>query len=327
LRLVAPAFALATLASLAVAGPRPAHAGVDTVTTLATLSEIKVVRLDSQGNLLALTRGAASALRRFPGGNPPAVLVASGFSDGVSMVVDSHDNAFVVEYGTSTVEKVTPAGARSLFASGFDRAACIAIDGADNLYVGEIYSHDVWKVTPAGVKTLYGNMNLERFGTIVTDAGISRLAGMGFNPSGQLYGGTYGNAGGAGPFALSYIPAGGGTGIRLTALVDPVLDFALGPFDNFYTAGYQGSRIGVLTMAGGYTAWAGTGADGYLDGYRLTARFNWPSGICLDNVSGKLYIADYLNNRIRVINSDAGPLGPTPTSNTSWGRVKSLYRR
>ena len=63
--------------------------------------------------------------------------------------------------------------------------AVMAIDGQDNLYVGDLITHDVFKLTPGAVETLYGNAN---FAT-----STSRLTAIGFDGSGNLYCGTYGN--------------------------------------------------------------------------------------------------------------------------------------
>jgi serine/threonine-protein kinase len=53
----------------------------------------------------------------------------------------------------------------------------------------------------------------------------------------------------------------------------------------------------VFTLAGGST----TGnANGNTNGDGTAALFNWPSGVALDN-SGTLFVADYFNNKIRLI--------------------------
>jgi sugar lactone lactonase YvrE len=131
------------------------------------------------------------------------------------------------------VKKVTPAHVLTVFSSAFAGPASIAIDEQDNIYVGEIFTQNVYQVTPAGVKILYGNANL----ATISGAGASRLAGMGFDRTGNLYCGTYGDGTfWPGPFAYSRIPAGGGMGIQMPARSLPAIDFA--PCNSsFYIAG------------------------------------------------------------------------------------------
>lgn len=47
---------------------------------------------------------------------------------------------------------------------------------------------------------------------------------------------------------------------------------------------------------------AGSGRKGFLDGSKEKAQFNWPTGVAVDD-RGNIYVADFLNNLIRKINS------------------------
>ena len=44
---------------------------------------------------------------------------------------------------------------------------------------------------------------------------------------------------------------------------------------------------------------AGSGTAGFLDGPPATARFNSPSGVTFSTTSGRVYVADRMNHRIR----------------------------
>src|SRR6185503_11035686 len=55
------------------------------------------------------------------------------------------------------------------------------------------------------------------------------------------------------------------------------------------------------------TAFAGTGAPGFLDGPALDARFNSCRGLAFDATEENLYIADTGNNRIRKVDMTADP--------------------
>jgi sugar lactone lactonase YvrE len=73
---------------------------------------------------------------------------------------------------------------------------------------------------------------------------------------------------------------------------------------NEYVADYGNNLIRKIDSGGNVSTFAGTGSAGSADGPGLTATFNSPIGVALDN-SGNLYVADYGNNKIRVI-SPAG---------------------
>lgn len=70
---------------------------------------------------------------------------------------------------------------------------------------------------------------------------------------------------------------------------------------NLFVGEYHNQTIRKITTAGVVTTLAGNpGQPGYLDGTGLTAKFNQPVGPVVDG-SGNVFVADYLNNRIRKI--------------------------
>jgi hypothetical protein len=78
---------------------------------------------------------------------------------------------------------------------------------------------------------------------------------------------------------------------------------AVDGFGNVYVADYGNNRIRVIAPNGTTTTLAGNGMAGYMDGTAGasgTAEFNNPGGVALDN-NGNVYVADFGNNRIRLI--------------------------
>lgn len=71
---------------------------------------------------------------------------------------------------------------------------------------------------------------------------------------------------------------------------------------NFIVGDLLNNKIRKVTPAGNVTTIAGTGATGATNGPALSATFNYPNGVCVDN-SGNIYVADYFNHLIRKINS------------------------
>jgi DNA-binding beta-propeller fold protein YncE len=67
-----------------------------------------------------------------------------------------------------------------------------------------------------------------------------------------------------------------------------------------YVADHNNHRIRMI-RDGQVTTVAGSGMYGYADGAALQARFNFPSGLAISPNGGAIYVADDVNNRIRMI--------------------------
>jgi DNA-binding beta-propeller fold protein YncE len=67
-----------------------------------------------------------------------------------------------------------------------------------------------------------------------------------------------------------------------------------------YVADYGNNRIRMI-RDGQVTTVAGSGEEGYVDGAALQAYFNYPIGLAISPNGGAIYVADYNNNRIRMI--------------------------
>jgi sugar lactone lactonase YvrE len=146
--------------------------------------------------------------------------------------------------------------------------SAVVKDSAGNLYIADFGNNRVRKVTPAGVvSTVAGNGNV---GT----------------PTG-----TNGDGGSA-----------------ISAPLNKPVAVALDGSGNLYIADSGNNRIrrvntlGVIsTVAGNGNVGTTTGNDG--DGAAaISAQLNAPSGVTLDS-SGNIYIGDFGNNRIRVVNT------------------------
>ena len=78
-----------------------------------------------------------------------------------------------------------------------------------------------------------------------------------------------------------------------------------------------GNNVIRKIEAGAVTTISGNGKAGFVDGAANVAQFNLPSALTMDS-EGKLYVADTLNSRIRVISKDGsvGTLSFTPDQKT-----------
>ncbi|MEW6237624.1 MAG: cohesin domain-containing protein [Candidatus Omnitrophota bacterium] len=113
------------------------------------------------------------------------------------------------------------------------------------------------------------------------------------NPSGIITtvagNGTYGYSGDGGPATSASFKNPSGVFVE-----------AMG---NLYIADSYNSRIRMVNLSGIITTIAGNGTWGYSGdgGPAVSASLYIPDGICVD-ATGNLYIADYYNNRIRMVN-------------------------
>jgi len=69
---------------------------------------------------------------------------------------------------------------------------------------------------------------------------------------------------------------------------------------NVYVADQNNHRIRKITPEGVVSTFAGASTAGSIDGIGTAAKFNFPSGLALDN-AGNVYVADFHNNKIRKI--------------------------
>lgn len=217
----------------------------------------------------------------------------------------------------------------------FNLPTVVTLDHQGNIIVVDRSNHKIRKITPQGTVTTLagtgvagaqdgpGNTATFRYpdGAVVdsqgnifiTDQSNHKIRKIDTNGQVTTFAGT-GSAGfldGTGASAKFFYPAG----------------MAIDANDNLYIADYSNHKIRVITPAGVVSTYAGTVA-GNADGNNTTARFNGPTGVCLDS-SGNLYVADYGNHKIRKVdtsgmittlagNGTAGSADGTTTSATFY---------
>ena len=203
------------------------------------------------------------------------------------VAIDNQGNLFVVEAGNNRIRKINTSGIITTYAgsglSGTQNGAFsgdggqasaaqlnepygVAVDANNNIYVADTYNSVIRKINTLGIITTIAGNNV--FG-YTGDNGQAIAA--------SLYE----------PYALTFDAAG-----------------------NLYIADKGNNCVRKVNSAGiittvagnGYGAGGGLGAYSGDGGQATAAELNYPQGLVCD-ASGNLYIADYYNARVRMVNT------------------------
>ena len=204
--------------------------------------------------------------------------------------------------------------------------ANIALDVAGNLYIADTTGNRILEVSNAGITTVAGNGVFGFAGDNgpATDAQLAGPSGVALDNTGNIYftdvgnqrirkiangvittvagNGATGFSGDNGPATSAQLnlPPLGCPNNRCDAQLPSGI--AVDAAGNIYFADSGNHRVRKISV-GVITSLAGNGMPGFSGdaGPASGAVLNTPSGIAVDSSSGKVYIADSGNNRIRVL--------------------------
>ena len=210
----------------------------------------------------------------------------------------------------------------------------VLVDGVGNFYIADSWNHVIRKVAAAsGIITTIagtGTYGYNGDGIPATSAQLNDPLGLAMDTSGNLYIGDNRNnrvrkidhsTGIITTVAGNGISAGTGIGatigdggLAIDAELGASLYIALDRFGNLFISDEQSMVIrkvdgvtGIITNYAGNGFGSGTTMGGFSgdSGLAVNAELNNPCGIAFDS-SGNLFIADYVNQRIRKINTSTG---------------------
>jgi sugar lactone lactonase YvrE len=287
-RMIAPNRKAGTIAGSGVPGP----AGDGGAAAAAQLNFPSGVAVDRAGNVYVADSannrirviGAAGSVTTFAGtgvagfSGDGGVATGAEISSPTAVAFDPAGALLIADTGNNRVRKVSTTGVITTIAgsgsAGFagdggrpgaallDRPSGVAADGTGSVYIADTLNHRVRKIVG---------------GRIITFAG-SGAAGLGQ--------GAYGGDGGKATAARLNLPEG----------------IALDPQGGVYVSDTGNNRVRRVDKAGTITTLAGTGARRFSGdgGQAGSAELAAPSGLSVDG-AGNLYIADSLNNRVRIV--------------------------
>jgi uncharacterized protein (TIGR03437 family) len=212
-------------------------------------------------------------------GGPAAIAQLSG-PRGVAL--DSQHNLYVADTGNNRIRKITPAGKIATFAGGFNAPEYLAMTSDGVLYVADAGNNRVVKVLLTGSTSVVGQ--------------VLKPSSLAIDPSGNVL-----------VTELTRISKISPAGIVTTVLdgLNSPRGLALTDEGDLLFAEMGANSIRRLTSAGVLSTIAGTGVAGSLGdgGLASSAQLNAPADLVAD-LSGKIWVADSGNNRIRTLTPD-----------------------
>ena len=225
--------------------------------------------------------------------------VTSQFNNPTAVAVDASNNVYVADYNNHRIRKIKPNGdtatiggtgvggfaedtdgTSNTVTSQFYNPIGIAVDSLGNVYVSDNTNHRIRKIKPNGDTSTIGGTGEANFGED-TDGVLSTVTSQ------------------------FHFPAG----------------VSVDSSGNVYVADRTNHRIRKIKPNGDTVTIGGTGVANFVedtDGIlsTVTSQFNRPTGVSVDS-SGNVYVADYLNYRIRKIkpNGDTVTIGGTGEAN------------
>ena len=205
----------------------------------------------------------------------------------------------------------------------------IAVDGSGNVYFSDTGNHVIRKIgTDGNISRFAGNGTLGFLGDITpytsptaaivlaSDAEVSGPTGIAVDSKGNVYFSDTGNNRirrvSAKDSSITTIAGDGtgnyygdGAGAAYSEINHPT-GMAFDASDNLYFADSLNHRIRKIAAADGkITTVAGFGTAGKADngGLAVNSLLHYPNSVSVDT-SGNLYIADFINNRVRMVTTN-----------------------
>ena len=293
---------------------------------------------DPNGNLLVVDSANGTIRKITTSGNVTTFVgdttANQGFRNGTGtqaqfgypmcLALDAAGNAYVTDYGSSTIRMVSPLGVVTTFAgqpfvrgsangpSGsatFDQPSGIALDRAGNVYVADTATNTIRKITPGGtVTTLAGTAGTSGcVNGIGSEASFNTPVALAADGNGNLYVADAGNqtvrmispTGAVSTLAGNTHQAGTLDGTGAAASFSGTWGIAIDGNGNILVS--DNCCIRSITPEGVVTTPVGSAdPSGSADGTGALARFWAPSGLACDGL-GNTFVADLGNNLIRKI--------------------------
>jgi sugar lactone lactonase YvrE len=320
---------------------------VNGVANKARFNQPSKIIMDEQGNLYVSEEGN-NVIRKISMDGIVSTFAGSGkegkenskgtmasFHGPSGMAFDKKGNLYVADIFNHQIRKISASGEVSVYAGngkqGFVNASialnasfafpvALAIDVEENLLVVDEGNHTIRKISKQGVVSTFAGSGIAGFQDDKNglNASFNQPNGIAIDAMGNIFIADQLNHrirkinrdGAVSSFAGSGIAGSADNVEGALANFNHPRTIAIDKIGNLYVGDVANNKIRKITPEGIVTTLAGTGAPGSQDdSLGLRAGFNFPNGITID-ASGKLYIADQLNNKIRTIETNGYFISP-----------------
>jgi uncharacterized protein (TIGR03437 family) len=300
---------------------------------ISDVDNLRVRRVTPAGIISTI---AGNGLPGSSGDGGPAV--DASLSSMLGLALDNAGNLYIADSGNRRVRKVTSAGIISTVAGtgvqGFSgdggpatnaqlNTPASIIFSAGNLYISDSSNQRIRRVSSDGTITTVAGNGVTGFsgdGGPATGASLAFPLGMAMDSGGNLYvaDGNNNRVRRISPAGVITTVAGDGVGHfagdlgpATSASLNVPEDVAFDGAGNLFIADAGNNRVRKVDSSGLISTLAGTGENGFSgDGGPATAAMlNFPWGLTTD-ATGSVYVADRVNNRVRVV---SGSLTGLPT--------------
>jgi sugar lactone lactonase YvrE len=182
--------------------------------------------------------------------------------------VDQSGTLYVTDTDNQKIRKITASGAVTDYVGSGTPGSTDGTGIEASFYYPQGIAVD-------GTGTLYvADTDNQKIRKIEAGGVVTTLAGSG----------SYGSTDGTGTLASFNGPSGVAVDVN----------------NNVFVADAGNNKIRKISAIGEVTTLAGSGVEGAIDGSGIEANFKYPEGVAVDG-SGKVYVADGYNNKIRKI--------------------------